>query len=40
MGWGREEVRNVEQSECGWGEMGNGIWSVKNELETYVFKSL
>jgi hypothetical protein len=28
MGWGGEEVWNVEQSEGGWGA-GNRIWSVK-----------
>jgi hypothetical protein len=31
MGWG-EEVWDEEQSEGGWGT-GNGIWSVKNELQ-------
>ena len=30
---GREEVWDVEQSEGGWGGAGNGIWSVKNELQ-------
>jgi hypothetical protein len=30
MGWGGEEVWDVEQSEGGWGGKGNGIWSVKN----------
>jgi hypothetical protein len=24
---------NVEQSDGGWGEAGNGIWSVKNKLQ-------
>ena len=33
MGWGGEEVWDVEQSEGGWGGVGNGIWSVKNELQ-------
>ena len=33
MWWGGEKVRNVEQSEGGWGGVGNGIWSVKNELQ-------
>jgi hypothetical protein len=33
MGWGGEEVWDVEQLEGGWGEAGNGIWSVKNELQ-------
>ena len=33
MGWGGEEVWDVEQSEGGWGGAGNGIWSVKNELQ-------
>jgi hypothetical protein len=32
MGWGRKEVWDMEQSEGGWG-VGNGIWSVKNELK-------
>ena len=31
--WGGEEVWDVEQSEGGWGGAGNGIWSVKNELQ-------
>ena len=31
--WGGEEVWDVEQSEGGWGGVGNGIWSVKNELQ-------
>ena len=30
---GGEEVWDVEQSEGGWGGAGNGIWSVKNELQ-------
>ena len=39
--WGREEVWDVEQSEGGWGGAGNGIWSVKNELQIKLnFKSL
>jgi hypothetical protein len=29
---GGEEVWDVEQMEVGWG-VGNGIWSVKNELK-------
>jgi hypothetical protein len=29
MGWGGEEVWDVEQSEGGWGGAENGIWSVK-----------
>jgi hypothetical protein len=33
MGYGREEVWDVEQLEGGRGEAGNGIWSVKNELQ-------
>jgi hypothetical protein len=33
MGWGGEEVWDVEQSGGGWGGVGNGIWSVKNELQ-------
>jgi hypothetical protein len=32
MGWGGEEVWDGEQSEGG-GGVGNGIWSVKNELQ-------
>jgi hypothetical protein len=32
MGWGGEEVWDVEQSEGGWG-MGNGIWSARNKLK-------
>jgi hypothetical protein len=32
-GWGGEEVWDVEQSEDGCGEAGDGIWSVKNELQ-------
>jgi hypothetical protein len=32
-GWGGEEVWDVEQLEGGWGGAGNGIWSVKNELQ-------
>jgi hypothetical protein len=31
--WGGEEVWDVEQSEGAWGGVGNGIWSVKNELQ-------
>ena len=31
MGWGGEEVLDVEQSEGG--EGGNIIWSVKNKLK-------
>jgi hypothetical protein len=33
MGWGGEEVWDVEQSEGGWIREGNGIWSVKDELQ-------
>ena len=33
MGWGGEEVWDMEHSEGGWGGAGNGIWSVKNELK-------
>jgi hypothetical protein len=33
MGWGGEEVWEVEQLEDGWGRARNGIWSVKNELQ-------
>jgi hypothetical protein len=33
MGWGREEVWDVEQSDSRWGRVGNGIWNVKNELQ-------
>jgi hypothetical protein len=33
MGWGGEEVWDVEQSEDGWGGAGNRKWSVKNELQ-------
>ena len=33
MGSGGEEVWDVEQLEDGWGGAGNGIWSVKNELQ-------
>jgi hypothetical protein len=33
MGWGREEVWDVEQSRSGGGGAGNGLWSVKNELQ-------
>jgi hypothetical protein len=29
----------VEQSEGGWGGAGNGIWSVKNELQIKLKKS-
>jgi hypothetical protein len=29
MGWGGEEMCDVEQSEGGWGGVRNGIWSVK-----------
>jgi hypothetical protein len=32
-GWSGEEVWDVEQSEAGWGGVGNGIWSIKNELQ-------
>jgi hypothetical protein len=33
MGWGGEEMWDVEQLEGEWGGVGNGIWSVKNELQ-------
>jgi hypothetical protein len=33
MGRGREKVWDVEQLEDGRGGAGNGIWSVKNELQ-------
>jgi hypothetical protein len=33
MRWGGEEVWDVEQTEGGWGGMGNRIWSVKNKLK-------
>jgi hypothetical protein len=33
MGWGGEEVWDVEQLDGGWGRVGNGIWNVKNELQ-------
>jgi hypothetical protein len=33
VGWGGEEVWDVEQSEGGWGRVVNGIWNVKNELQ-------
>ena len=33
MGCGGEEVWDVEQLEGGRGGAGNGIWSVKNELQ-------
>ena len=46
MGWGGEEVWDVEQSEGGWG-MGNGIWSARNKLKinatinnSKIFKSI
>ena len=32
-GSGGKEVWDVEQSEGGWGGVGNGMWSVKNELQ-------
>ena len=32
-GWGGEEVWDVDQLKDGRGGMGNGIWSVKNELQ-------
>jgi hypothetical protein len=34
MGSCGEEVWDVEQSDGGWGRAGNGIWSIKNELQT------
>jgi hypothetical protein len=33
MGWGGEEVCDVEQSEGGWEWAGNGIWSVETGLQ-------
>jgi hypothetical protein len=33
MWWGGEEVWDVEQSEGKWGGAGNGIWSIKKELQ-------
>jgi hypothetical protein len=27
------EMRDMEQSECGWEGVGNRIWSVKNKLQ-------
>ena len=33
MGWGGDEVWDVEQSEGGCGGVGNEIWSVKHELQ-------
>ena len=38
MGWGGEEVWDVEQLEGGWGGAGSGIWSVKNELQIKLNK--
>jgi hypothetical protein len=32
MEWDGEEVWDMEQSEGGWGVVGNGIWHVKNKL--------
>ena len=32
MGWGGEKMWDVEQSDGVWRMVGNGIWSVKNEL--------
>jgi hypothetical protein len=29
VGWSGEDVWNMELSNGGWGEAGNGIWSVK-----------
>jgi hypothetical protein len=37
VGWGGEEVWDVEHSEDGWGRARNRIWSVKNELEIKHF---
>jgi hypothetical protein len=37
MGWDREEVWDVEQSECGWGGAWNEIWSVKSKLQIKFF---
>jgi hypothetical protein len=33
-GCGRKEVWDVEQLDGGRGETRNGIWSIKNELQT------
>jgi hypothetical protein len=33
MGQGGKEMWDVEQQEGGWGGAGNGIWSVKHELQ-------
>jgi hypothetical protein len=33
MGWGWEELWGIEQLDGGWRRAGNGIWSVKNELQ-------
>jgi hypothetical protein len=33
MGWGGEEVSDVEQLEGGWRGVGYEIWSVKNKLK-------
>jgi hypothetical protein len=33
MGWGEEEVWDVEQSQGGWGMAWNGLWSAENELQ-------
>ena len=36
MGCGGEEVWDVEQLEGGRGGAGNGLWSVKNELQNKI----
>jgi hypothetical protein len=36
-GCGGEEVWDVEQLESGRGGAGNGIWSVKNELQIKLY---
>jgi hypothetical protein len=33
MEWCGEVVWDVEQLKSRWGGVGNGIWSVKNELQ-------
>jgi hypothetical protein len=33
MGYSGEEVWDVGQLGCGQGGTGNGIWSIKNELQ-------
>jgi hypothetical protein len=36
VGWGGEEVWDVEQLEGGRGGVGNGIWSIKNKLKNKI----